>query len=234
MCLMLQSAPANENTKSDNNYVAAAASNLEITYSQMGAAAASNTDLPDSEDEFGSYAWRQPHPGIPRADAKSGKASFDGQGQMINPSQGPSATTTENTELEQSSTPDSPARVLPHHGNSLLQRVTNLIHCLGPRKMNMVKVRQNVMSTDCRVVHATSWSNSVLAPHQASSELLLLLCVALSVKVYATSTLVHMLCQPLYTMSFSLLHLHLLPYNTLSCDHSVMRCTPFRSYCGTC
>ncbi|KAL0047890.1 hypothetical protein WJX82_002503 [Trebouxia sp. C0006] len=41
------------------------------------------------EDEFGSYAWRQPYPGIPRADAKSGKASFDGQGQMINPSQGP-------------------------------------------------------------------------------------------------------------------------------------------------
>jgi len=75
------------------------------------------------------------------------------------------ATITENTELEQPSSSacsydeaniDNLPRVLPHHGNSLWQRVIDLIHCFGPHKMNVDQVRQNVVNTGCRVVHATN------------------------------------------------------------------------------
>ena len=89
---------------------------------------------------------------------------------------------------------DSLPRVLPHHGYSLGQRVVDLMHCLGPRKMNGDQVRQNVMSTGCRVVLAKTWSNTVLALHQVSNELLLLQCVALChmhTCMHAVSTTVH-------------------------------------------
>ena len=98
MCLVLQGAPAAEYSKSDNNHVAAADSNLELVYSQMDAAAASKTGLSDLKDDIGpesdsrcmvqyhplsqtDQSWMpdgQAYPGISRADVKAGKASFDG------------------------------------------------------------------------------------------------------------------------------------------------------------
>ncbi len=87
MCLVLQGAPADGYNKSDNNQVAAAASNPDLTFSQMDAAAASNTGL--SEDGVGEFTWGLAYPDTKRADVKTGKASFDGLGQIIKPSQGP-------------------------------------------------------------------------------------------------------------------------------------------------
>ncbi|DBA89746.1 TPA: hypothetical protein ACH3X2_004624 [Trebouxia sp. C0005] len=42
------------------------------------------------EDGIGPVRWSLAYHGIPRADVRSGKASFDGQGQVTNPSEGPS------------------------------------------------------------------------------------------------------------------------------------------------
>ncbi len=87
MCLVLQGAPADEYSKSDNNHVTAAGSKLELTNSQMNATAASKTGLSDSKGDIGPYTWSQAYPGTTRADVQAGTASFDGLGQIINPSQ---------------------------------------------------------------------------------------------------------------------------------------------------
>ncbi len=84
---MLQGAPADEYSKSDNSHVTAAGSKLELIDSHMDVQAASNTE--SSEDGIGEVTWRETYPGIPREDIKSGKASFDGRGHIIDPSQGP-------------------------------------------------------------------------------------------------------------------------------------------------
>ena len=87
MCLVLQGAPADGHSKSDNNHVTVADDKLELTYSQMDAAAASKTGLPDSNGDIGAYTWSQAYPGTTRADVQAGTAAFDGLGQIINPSQ---------------------------------------------------------------------------------------------------------------------------------------------------